>query len=77
MAGDLPLRTGLVTEGQRADGEHTGKAAADTVGRIRVVIAGDPDPIAPALERSKRGAIRGCQARGTGAVVKAVAERNH
>ena len=54
MAGDLAVartRGRLVAEGQRPERQHLGKAAADAVGRIGIVVAGDPDPVATALQR--------------------------
>ena len=60
MAGDLAVRRiarGDMAEGERADRERRGERAADAVRRIGIVIAGDPDPVAPALERGERGAV--------------------
>ncbi len=51
--------------------------AADASGRTGIVIAGDPQPVAPALQSRERGAVGLRHARCTAAVMKAVAERNH
>src|SRR3954453_14015729 len=78
VTGNLTLGAGwLVAKNQRADRERTAKAAADTVGRVGVVISGDPDPIAPTLQPRERRAIGGPDAGGALAVMKAVAERYH
>ena len=38
--------------------DDAGEGAADTGGRRRIVVAGDPDPVAAALKRRKCGAVR-------------------
>jgi len=71
----LPWRR-FVTEGQRAQRYGIGETAADVFGRIRIVIARDPDPIASALQRRKRDTADIAHARRTAAVMKTVAQRD-
>ena len=66
-----------MAERERPDGDGRGECPADAVGRIGIVVAGDPDPVAAVLERRDRGAVRHGEARGTAAVMEAVAERDH
>jgi hypothetical protein len=80
MAGDLPVacvRGGLVAERQRAERQRGGEFAADAVRRMGIVIARNPQPIATALQRRERGAVRRCHAQRSAAIVEAVAERDH
>ena len=49
--------------------------AADILGRLRIVIAGDPDPLAAALKRAKTLAVAIEQPRRAAAVMKTVAQR--
>ena len=54
MAGDLARRRaggGLMAERQRAERQRRGRHAADIPRRLGIVIAGDPDPVAAALQR--------------------------
>ena len=53
------------------------EAAADALGRLGIVIAGDPDPVAAALQAAQRRAVGVGEARRAAAVVEAVAERDH
>ena len=46
------------------------------VGRLGIVVAGDPDPVAPALQRGERGAVRRREPRRPVAVVEIVAQRD-
>ena len=49
-----PLGAGRqVAKGQRADRQRRLERAADVVGRFGIVIAGDPDPVAAALQRAQ------------------------
>ena len=58
VTGDLALGAGrFVAENQCADRERAAKSAADARGRVGVVISGDPDPIAPALQSRQRRPI--------------------
>ncbi len=80
MACDLAVAGGLgrfVAQRQRTERKSLGEAAANIRRQIGIVIAGDPEPIASALERFERGAVGQAHARGPVIVVKAVAERNH
>src|ERR1700728_1441669 len=59
MAGDLavarpPFR--LMAKRQRAERERARKGAADAV-RLRIVVAGDPNPVAAALQIEQCGAM--------------------
>ncbi len=67
MAGDFTRSAGrLVTERNRANSNFMSDHAAE-IGRQRgIVIARNPDPVAPRLQRRDRVAV-----------MKAVAERNH
>ena len=47
----------FVAQSQRAERQRFGEAAADICRQIGIVIAGDPEPVASALERPQRGAI--------------------
>ncbi len=78
VPGDLAGGAGrLMTECQGTNRQHCMEAATDAVGRFRVVIAGDPDPLAPSLERGQRGAVRRRDPPGSVSVVETVAERDH
>ena len=61
-------------EGERADAECMRERAADLVGRIGIVVAGNPDPLPPALQFRQCRAVVIHQARGAVAIMKAVAE---
>ena len=79
VAGDFAiarLRRRFVTERQRAERQGLGKPAADIVGRIGIVIAGDPQPVAAALQRFEPGAADVAHARRSAAVMKTVAQRD-
>jgi hypothetical protein len=65
-----------VPESQCAEGERFGASAADAVGQIGIVIAGDPDPVATLLQRLEHAAVAGCHAQRSAVVMKAVAERD-
>src|SRR5947209_6689275 len=54
MAGNLSVdrsRRRLVTKRQSADRQFLGDSAAETAGRVGIVIAGEPEPIAAVLQR--------------------------
>ena len=53
-----------------------GEIAADAVGQVGIVIAGDPDPVAAALEQGERRTIAAAHARRSMTVMKAVAQRD-
>ena len=83
MSGDLAiarlerrLMRRLVAKRQPAKRQPVGETAADIVGRIGIVIAGKPDPVAAALQGHQRAAAVVGHARRTTAVVKAVAQRH-
>jgi len=79
MAGDFArafLRHRLVAKQQRTKRQRFGKNAANAIGRIRVVVAGDPDPVATALKLHKFGAIGGSEARRSALIVEIVSERD-
>ncbi len=78
MAGDFTRNAGrLVTERNRPDRNFMSDHAAE-IGRQRgIVIARNPDPVAPRLQRRDRVAVRRRQPAMGVAVMKAVAERNH
>src|SRR5258708_5377754 len=53
MAGDFALarlRDRLVAEHQRSERQRSGEHAADAIAGIGIMIAGDPDPVATALQ---------------------------
>ena len=81
MSGDLGLaclpRVGSCRKTMAPIGTQAAKHAADADGRIGIVVAGDPDPVAAALQRRKRVAILVGQALRPVAVMEAVAEREH
>ena len=80
MAGDLaarrcpPARGGSVSAPSLSVDK---KPPADAFGRIGIVVAGDPDPVAAALQASQRGAVGVGEPRRAAAVMEAVAERDH
>ena len=79
MAGDLAVAgigRRLVAKHQRAERQNVGETAADAVGEIGIVIAGDPDPVAAALEQGERRTIAAAHARRSMIVMKAVAQRD-
>ena len=78
VAGNLAvgLRRRLVAERQSPDAQGRGEGPADPVGRIGVVVAGDPQPVASALQRGERRAIRRRKPRRPLAVVETVAQRH-
>ena len=78
VAGDFAGRPGrLVTKHDRADRDFAGDHAAE-IGRQRgIVIARNPDPVAPRLQRRDGVAVRRGQPVMGVAVVKTVAERDH
>ena len=69
-------RCRLMPKRQRADGKRRGKGAADTAGGFGVVVAGNPEPVAPTLQRRERGAVGVGEAIRPFAVMEAVAERD-
>src|ERR1700674_4049430 len=77
MPCDLYLVLGLrlVAGGKGADPEHLVGAAADAV-HVRVVVAGEPDPVAAALQCGKVRAVLLGETAGPLAVMEAVAERD-
>ena len=79
MAGDLAAGAlgRLVAEGERAERERRQEPPADAVGRIGIVVAGDPDPVAAALQAAQRRAVGVGEPRRPAAVVETVAERDH
>src|SRR5437763_6760833 len=73
MAGDLPVagvRRRLVAKHERAEGEPGGAASADFIDRLRVVVAGDPQPLAPSLETGERLTVGRAYAAGGVTIVK-------
>src|SRR5262249_32151702 len=74
VSGDFTHAAGrLVPKYDRPEREHVCERAPDSRGRIGVVIASDPDPLAPALEGQQLIAITPREARRSTAVMKAVA----
>ena len=65
-----------MAERQRPDRERGGRHAAEAVDRLGIVVAGDPDPVAAALQRAERRAVLAPTVRAV-AVVEAVAQRKH
>ena len=61
----------------RADADFAGDDAAEIGRQCRIVIAGDPDPVAARLQRRHGVAVRRGQPLMGGAIVKTVAERDH
>ena len=64
-------------KGERADGKRGGRRSAHAGGGLGIVIAGDPEPVAPVLEVSKRCAVDIREPRRAFAVVKTIAQRDH
>src|SRR5882757_11547637 len=78
MTGDFTGGTcRLVTKRNWPDGDFAGDHAAEIAGERGIVIAGNPDPVAPRLQRRERVAIPCGQPAMGGAVMKTVAERDH
>ena len=80
MAGDLAvgfLTLRRVAEDQRPDRKHRGRNTAEVADRFGIVVAGDPDPVAAALQRAQHRAIVLRHTLRTAVVVEAVAERDH
>src|SRR5215831_11315589 len=73
MAGDFAgvrLRRRLVTKQQRPKRHRSGKNAANAVGGIGVMVAGNPDPVATALQREQFGAVGSRKAHRSVLIVK-------
>ena len=78
MAGDFARRAGrLMAERDRADRDFARDHAAEIGRQRRIVIARDPDPVAPRLHRRERLAVGRRQTLMGVAIVKTVAERDH
>jgi uncharacterized protein (TIGR02186 family) len=80
MAGNLRhavQRVRLVPERHRADRSVVLKDAADSGGRVRIMVAGDPDPLASALKRAQTASVIVAETGRAGSIVKAVAKTNH
>jgi hypothetical protein len=78
LAGDLAARAGwLMTKHDSSDRGFRRDHAAETGRQFRIVIAGDPDPVAPRLQRAERLAISSGQPLMRAAIMKTVAERDH
>ncbi len=78
MAGDLAsLALRFMPEGERPDRDCGREHAADTDGRIGIVVAGDPEPVAALLQGADRFAIFGTQPPRAVAIVETVAEREY
>ena len=79
MTGDLAVdRAGLrrVPEQQIADGQRRRETSRDMIRRIGIVVAGDPQPIAAALQRHQRGTVGIAEPQRPVPVMEAVAERD-
>jgi hypothetical protein len=80
MAGDFAVARGCAEGSWRnvsgPSAMTCGETPADILRRIGIVIAGDPDPIAAALQSLERCAADVRHAIRPAAIVKAVAERN-
>ena len=68
------LRRRFVPEHQPADGERLDRIAGQAGRRLRIVVAGDPEPVAAGHQRGEIDADGVGQARRAVAIVKAVAE---
>ena len=66
-----------VAEHQRANRQGRGEASAHLVRRVGIVVAGDPEPVAPALQGGERGAVLVGEPCGSFAIVEAVAQRDN
>src|SRR5581483_12100001 len=79
VADDLAVaRLGrLVTERQRPQPNLWRKTPADVPCWLRIVVAGDPDPVAAALQRLQQFAIGGGEPLRSAAVMEAVTKRHH
>ena len=76
MAADFAGRAARqVTEGQRTDRKFAAEGSADALGRVRIMIAGDPDPFAAALQPTQSVTVAIAQPRRPAAIMEAVAER--
>ena len=61
VAGDLAvdlLRRRLMTESERAHRQFAGDTAPDSLWRIGIVVAGQPQPVTPTLQNLERRARR-------------------
>src|SRR5262245_63314966 len=67
----------FMAESERTNFQRPVKHAADTVGRLWIMIAGNPDPLAPPLQRTQITAIVVTQAARAAAVMETVAERHN
>ena len=67
----------LVTKGNGPDRQRIGETAADIPRQIRIVIARDPDPVAPALQPLELDTVEVAHAQRPVIIVEAVAERDH
>jgi len=78
MAADFGRRAARqMAETQAADLQGFDESAADIAGRLRIVIAGEPDPVTAALQPPQIIAVLITETRRSAAVVKTVAERDH
>ena len=78
MSGDFADCPGrLVTKRDRPIATSLATIAAEIGRQCRIVIARNPDPVAPHLQRRDGVAVRRRQPLMGGAVMKAVAERDH
>jgi hypothetical protein len=80
VAGDLTVAgftRRLVAKGQRAERQRGGEFPADAVHRVGIMIAGNPQPIAAALQGGERRAVRRSHAQRPAAIVEAVAQCDH
>ena len=66
-----------MAERHRADRDVAGDHAAEILRQRRIVIAGNPDPVAPRLQRAENLAVGRRQPLMRVAIVKTVAERDH
>ena len=70
-------RRRLVAQADVADRQMGGMVAVECFRGRRIVIAGDPQPVASGLHRAQRPHVVRQQAGGGGTVVETVAERHH
>ena len=78
MAADLADGAGRqMAKGQSIERQRFGECSTNARGWLGVMIAGDPDPVAPALKTEQVVTIVGGKPRRAAAIVEAVAERQH
>jgi hypothetical protein len=80
VPGDLAVGgagMGLVAEGELADGQFVGDCSVDSGRPAGIVVAGNPDPFATALQAPQKRTIAGREPGGRLFVVEGVAKRDN